>query len=123
MDISEEKLPNQIMLTVLWTKTFSLETIYTQIKRYELKIIFLRASFYFKKLELIQWIMLILGKPKFLSDSLGMLVDFGWMLNFIAQTHVKNKISIFGSQEIGSVLQYHFKWFLKKKFITSLDST
>ena len=37
MDISEEKLSNQIMLTVLWTKTFSLETIFTQIKRYELK--------------------------------------------------------------------------------------
>ena len=49
--------------------------------------------------------MMILSIGKFLSDSLGMLFEFGWLLNFIAQTHVKNKISIFGSQEIGSVLQ------------------
>ena len=79
-------------------------------------LLLLFAASVFFLLLLIQWIMLILGIRKFLSDSLGMLVKFGWMLNFIAHTQIKNKISIFGSQEIGSVLQYHFKWFLKQKF-------
>ena len=67
-------------------------------------LLLLFAASVFFLLLLIQWIMLILGIRKFLSDSLGMLFEFGWMLNFIAQTHVKNKISIFSSQEIGSVL-------------------
>ena len=49
MDISEEKLSNQIMLTVLWTKTFSLETIFTQIKRYERKIDYVKIENRVKK--------------------------------------------------------------------------
>ena len=73
---------------------------------------FLRAIFIFQKLELSEWIMLILGISNFRSNSLGIRFSFGPCKKFVGgcpptltPTEFKNRFSMFSSQDIGSSLK------------------